>query len=96
MNFEKFTIKSQEAIQQAQTLATTLQHGTLDTGHLLKGIFEADQDVTTYIFQKAEINKNTLLAVLDRIVNGYPKVTGAQLHLSNQAQQSLVKAEQTA
>lgn len=96
MNFEKFTIKSQEAIQEAQTLATTLQHGTLDTGHLLKGILEADQEVTTYIFQKAGINKNTLIAVLDRIVNGYPKVTGAQLHLSNTAQQSLVKAEQTA
>ena len=96
MNFEKFTIKSQEAIQQAQNLANTLQNGTLDTGHLLKGILEADQDVTSYIFQKAGINKNTLLAVLDRIINGYPKVTGAQLHLSNTAQQSLVKAEQTA
>jgi ATP-dependent Clp protease ATP-binding subunit ClpB len=96
MNFEKFTIKSQEAIQHAQTFATSLQNGTLDTGHILKGILEADQDVTTYIFQKAGINKNMFTTVLDRIVSGYPKVTGAQLHLSNQAQQSLVKAQQTA
>jgi ATP-dependent Clp protease ATP-binding subunit ClpB len=96
MNFEKFTIKSQEVVQQAQNIATNLQHGTLDTGHLLKGILEVDQDVTTYIFQKANVNRQTLQSVLDRIVQGYPKVTGGQLHLSQQAQQVLQKAQQTA
>jgi ATP-dependent Clp protease ATP-binding subunit ClpB len=82
MDFEKFTIKSQEAIQNAQQQAINGGFGTIDTGHLLKGIFEVDKDVTPYLLQKLNVNQSTLEQVLDRIIGGYPKVTGGQLQAS--------------
>ena len=82
MDFEKFTIKSQEAIQNAQQQAINGGFGTIDTGHLLKGIFEVDKDVTPYLLKKLNVNQVTLEQVLDRIINGYPKVTGGQLQAS--------------
>ena len=82
MDFEKFTIKSQEAIQNAQQQAINGGFGTIDTGHLLKGIFEVDKDVTPYLLQKLNVDQSTLEQVLDRIIGGYPKVTGGQLQAS--------------
>ena len=82
MDFEKFTIKSQEAIQNAQQQSINGGFGTIDTGHLLKGIFDVDKDVTPYLLKKLAINQTTLEQVLDRIIGGYPKVTGGQLQAS--------------
>ena len=82
MDFEKFTIKSQEAIQNAHQQAINGGFGTIDTGHLLKGIFEVDKDVTPYLLKKLNVNQVTLEQVLDRIINGHPKVTGGQLQAS--------------
>ncbi len=82
MDFEKFTIKTQEAIQNAQKQAINGGYGTIDTGHLLKGIFEEDKDVTPYLLKKLNVNQATLEQVLDRIIGGYPKVTGGQLQAS--------------
>ncbi len=80
MDFEKFTLKSQEAIQSAQQQAINGGFGTIDTGHLLKGILEVDREVTPYLLQKLQVNQTTLTQVVDRIIGGYPKVTGGQLH----------------
>ena len=82
MDFEKFTLKSQEAIQNAQQQAINGGFGTIDTGHLLKGILEVDKDVTPYLLQKLQVNQTTLKQVVDRIIGGYPKVTGGQLQAS--------------
>ncbi len=82
MDFEKFTIKTQEAIQNAQQQAINGGYGTIDTGHLLKGIFEVDKDVTPYLLKKLNVNLATFEQVLDRIIGGYPKVTGGQLQAS--------------
>ena len=82
MDFEKFTIKTQEAIQNAQQQAINGGFGTIDTGHLLKGIFEVDKDVTPYLLKKLNVNQATFEQVLDRIIGGYPKVTGGQLQAS--------------
>ena len=82
MDFEKFTIKTQEAIQNAQQQAINGGFGTIDTGHLLKGIFEVDKDVTPYLLKKLNVNQATIEQVLDRIIGGYPKVTGGQLQAS--------------
>ncbi len=82
MDFEKFTIKTQEAIQNAQQQVINGGYGTIDTGHLLKGIFEEDKDVTPYLLKKLNVNQATLEQVLDRIIGGYPKVTGGQLQAS--------------
>jgi len=82
MDFNKFTIKSQEAIQQAQNLAESNGNGAIETGHLLQGIFLVDQDVMPYLLQKLGINSKSLELVVDKIVQSYSKVTGGQLHIS--------------
>ncbi len=83
MDFEKFTLKSQEAIQNAQQQAIDGGFGTIDTGHLLKGIFEVDKDVTPYLLNQLNVNQQTIVQVLDIIIKNYPKVSGGQLQASN-------------
>lgn len=92
MDFNKFTIKSQEAIQQAQLIAEKEGHGAIETGHILKGIFLVDQDVVPYLFTKLGIKSNTVEQVVDRIIKTYPKVTGGQLHLAQSAHRVLTYA----
>ena len=82
MDFNKFTIKSQEVIQQAQNLAEGNGQQTIETGHLLKAIFLTDQEVTPYLLGKLNVNRVNLEAALDRIVQTYPKVEGGQIYLS--------------
>jgi len=92
MDLNKFTIRSQQAIQQAQTIAVGLGQQQVETGHLLKGLMEVDKDVTPFLLKKLNVNTATLLAALDRIVNGYPKVQGGDVVLSRQSAQVLNKA----
>jgi ATP-dependent Clp protease ATP-binding subunit ClpB len=92
MNFNNFTIKSQEAVQQAQQIATQQGQQAIECGHLLKGLLQVDENVLPYLFKKLSVNSNALESALDRIVESYPKVTGAQIYLSNNAQQVLNKA----
>lgn len=82
MDFNKFTIKSQEALQQAQNLAETNGNQSIETGHLLKGVFLVDQDVIPYLLNKLNVNQQALESALDRIIQTYPKVTGGQVYLS--------------
>jgi ATP-dependent Clp protease ATP-binding subunit ClpB len=82
MDFQKFTIKTQEAVQQAQNIAEAKGHQSIETGHLLQGILEVDQEVIPYILKKLNINQGVLQAALVRIVEAYPKVSGGQVYLS--------------
>ena len=92
MDLNKFTIRSQQAIQQAQTIATGLGQQQVENGHLLKGIFEVDPDVSPFLLKKMNVNMPAMQQALDRIVQGYPKVTGAQLVLSRTAGTTMNKA----
>ncbi len=92
MNLKNFTIKSQEAIQEAQNLAIANDQQAIENGHLLSGIFAVDENVTPYIFKKLNVNTGAFKKALDAIVASYPKVTGASPYLSNTANQALVKA----
>ena len=93
MDFQKFTIKSQEAVQQAQQLAMGNQNQQIETGHLLKGIFNVDENVTPYILKKLQVNYNIVNQALDRIISSYPKVSGGgQEYLSRNANITLQKA----
>ncbi|MCB0403068.1 MAG: ATP-dependent chaperone ClpB [Flavobacteriales bacterium] len=92
MNLNNFTIKSQEAIQQAQQIAMGLQHQSIETGHILKGIFEVDENVTPFILQKLGLNLTALKQAIDKIVEGYPKVSGGNQYLSQNANKALQKA----
>ncbi|KAA9340908.1 ATP-dependent chaperone ClpB [Adhaeribacter soli] len=92
MNFNNYTIKSQEAIQKATEIAGGNQQQAVETGHLLKGILQTDENVTSFLFKKLNINTNILNARLDQIVAGYPKVSGGSPYLSNAAAAALQKA----
>jgi len=89
MDFNKFTIKAQEAIQQAQQIALGNGQQAIETGHILKGMIEVDQDVIPFLFKELQVNDKIVLAALNRIVDGYPKVSGGQAYLSNPAQRVL-------
>lgn len=95
MDFSKYTIKSQEAVQQAQQLAMENQNQQIETGHLLKAIFNVDENVTPYILKKLTVNFNIVEQALDRIVASYPKVSGsgAQEYLSRNSNIALQKAQ---
>jgi ATP-dependent Clp protease ATP-binding subunit ClpB len=92
MNLNKFTIKSQEAIQQAQQLAMEMGQQSIETGHILKGMMTVDENVTPHILKKLNVNVSVFQQALDRIVSGYPKVSGGQQYLTQQANQALQKA----
>jgi ATP-dependent Clp protease ATP-binding subunit ClpB len=89
MDLQKFTIKTQEAIQQAQNIAESKGHQSIETGHLLQGIFAVDQEVIPFILKKLSVNQPIFLAALDRIVDSYPKVSGGQVYLSSGANRIL-------
>ena len=92
MNLNNFTIKSQEAVQKAQQIATGMQQQSIETGHILKGILEVDENVTSFILQKLGVNLNIFKQALDKIVESYPKVTGGDQYLSQNANKALQKA----
>ena len=92
MDLNKFTIRSQQAIQQAQTIATGYGQQMLENGHLLKGILEVDPDVTPFLLKKLNVNVPVMTQALDRIVQGYPKVSGGQIRLSRYSSDALTKA----
>ncbi|MCC6181652.1 MAG: ATP-dependent chaperone ClpB [Bacteroidia bacterium] len=92
MNLNNFTIKSQEAIQQAITLATANGNQSIENGHILKAILEVDENVTPFVLKKLGINQSVFSKTIDAILNSYPKVSGGQPYLSNAANQTIAKA----
>ena len=93
MNFEKFTIKSQEALQKSAEIATSRQHQAIEPGHLLKAILETDENVSNYLFKKLNINATILETKLEEILTSYPKASGQQAYLSNTTNTALQNAE---
>ncbi len=92
MNLNNFTIKSQEAIQQALQIATANENQAIENGHILKAILEIDENVTPFILKKLGVNQSVFSKTVDAIVNSYPKVSGGQSYLSNNANQAIAKA----
>ncbi len=93
MNFDKFTIKSQEALQKSAEIATAAQQQAIEPGHLLKAILETDENVSNYLYKKLNINSTILETKLDEIVNSYPKVSGQQAYLSTNTNTVIQNAE---
>lgn len=92
MNLNNFTIKSQEAVQQAAQIAIGNGNQAIENGHLLKGILDSDESVTPFILKKLNVNVSIFEQALDKILESYPKVSGGQPHLSSAANQAIVKA----
>ncbi len=93
MNFKNFTIKSQEAVQQAQQIAMEKGNQAIETGHLLQAIFTVDENVSPYLLQKLGVNQNNLTQALQRITDAYPKVSGGDAYLSKSANKALQEAQ---
>jgi len=92
MNFNNFTIKSQEAIQHAFEVAQGKQQQAIETGHILKGLFHEAENVIGFLLKKVGSNPVVIQQALDRIVDSYPKVSGGEAYLSNDANRALQKS----
>ena len=97
MTFDKFTIKAQEAVQAAVNTAQRNGQQTIEPVHLLSGIIEKAPDVTNYIFQKLGMNGGQISMLLQQELQHLPRVQGGgQPYLSNDINQILINAEDTA
>ena len=92
MNLNNFTIKSQEVVQEAQRLASEKGNQAIENGHLLKALLSTDENVTPFLLKKINVNAQMLSKTIDRIVDGYPRSSGAEQYLSNTASSTLTKA----
>ena len=92
MNFNKYTIKSQEAIQQAQQLAQSLGNGQIENEHILKAIFEVDENVLPFILKKINVNVPMLKQILDKQIESFSKVSGGELSISRDTSKTLNEA----
>jgi len=85
MNLKNLTIKSQEALQQAQQIAQSFGQQQLENEHILKGILEVDENVAPFILKKMNVNVNLFSQILDSTIQSFPKVTGGEIMLSREA-----------
>ena len=92
MNFEKFTIKSQEAIQKAIEIAQENGSQAIETPHLFKGVILAGEGVCKFLFAKLGVNTQALHQVVDNQIKSYPKVSGGSPFFSNETNKVLTKA----
>lgn len=92
MNFNNFTIKSQEAIQRAQLIAQEYGHQQIENEHILKAIFEVDENVTPFILKKLNVNLIVLKQILDKQIESFPKVSGGEIMLSREASRAVNEA----
>ena len=92
MNFNNFTIKSQEAVQEAVNLVQSRGQQAIEPEHLMAGVLKVGENVTNFIFQKLGINGQQIETVLDRQIASLPKVSGGEPYLSRDANEVLQKA----
>ena len=92
MDINKLTIKSQEALQQAQQITLGNGQQLVENAHLLKAILEVDENVTPFLFKKLGVNMERFTEVLDNIINSYPRVSGGDIQLSRGLSTSINKS----
>ena len=93
MTLENFTIKAQEAVQEAVNSAQRASQQVIEPVHILKGVMEKAPDVVTFIFQKLGVNNQHFSQLVDSEMQHLPRVQGGQPYLSNEANQVLMKAQ---
>ncbi len=96
MNFNNYTIKSQEVVQQAQQIAQGLQHQQIENTHIFKALLEVDENVTPFILKKLQVNTNVLPQLLNKTLESFPKVSGGQIGLSQTTAKTLTDASNIA
>jgi ATP-dependent Clp protease ATP-binding subunit ClpB len=97
MDFNKFTIKAQEAVQQAQQLAQSAGQQAIEPAHILKGILNTDENVAGFLFKKSGVNVTQVHNQLDEILSKLPRVEGSDnIYLSREANAAFTKAQEIA
>ena len=97
MTLDKFTIKAQEAVQEAVNTAQMNGQQAIEPAHILKGVIAKAKDVTNFIFQKLGVNGQQIELLIDQEIQHLPKVQGAgQPYLSGDSNNVLVRAQETA
>ena len=96
MNLDKFTIKAQEAVQQAITVAKAKSNQAIENGHLLSAIISVGENITTFLFEKNGLNADSIHQANEGIISSYPKVSGGEPYLSNSCNQTISDAENMA
>lgn len=93
MNFKNYTIKAQEALQKATAVASENGQQVIETGHLLQAVLTSDENLSSFLLKKVGANAQTIFNSLNEIIIGYPKVSGGDPYLSNNAARALQKSE---
>ncbi len=94
MNFNNFTIKSQEAVQEAVNLTQARGQQAIEPVHLLAGVLKVGENVTNFIFQKLGMNAQQVTLVIDKQIDSLPKVSGGEPYLSRESNEVLQRATQ--
>ena len=94
MNFNNFTIKSQEAVQQAVNITQARGQQAIEPVHLLAGVLKVGENVTNFIFQKLGMNAQQIALVIDKQIDSLPKVSGGEPYLSRESNEILQRAVQ--
>ncbi|MGB5357431.1 MAG: ATP-dependent chaperone ClpB [Eudoraea sp.] len=92
MNINNFTIKAQEAIQQAQLIAQGFAHAQIENEHLFKAISEVDENVLPFLLKKLNVNVNLVNQILDKELESFSKVSGGEIIFSKEAGKTLNEA----
>ena len=92
MNLNNFTLKAQESVQQAFNIASSKGQQAVECAHLLKGIMSEAENITGFIFGKLGVNVSSVEKQLDKLIDTYPRVTGADIYVSSNASEAMRKA----
>jgi ATP-dependent Clp protease ATP-binding subunit ClpB len=93
MNLNNFTIKSQEAVQEAVQIALKNGQQAIEPAHILKALIQTDENVISYLLKKLNINQSRIESTLVAVIKSFPKVEGQSQYLSNDSNQTLLKAQ---
>lgn len=93
MNFNNYTIKAQEAIQKASEIASGNQQQAIEPAHILKALLTVDENIIGHLLKKLNVNIAYLEGEVDKQIQSYPKVSGSNIYLSNEANSALQKAQ---
>ena len=96
MNFNKLTIKAQEAIQEAVNQAKAKGQQVIEPVHIMEGVLKSDEQIISFLLQKTGANKKKVETEIEAVIRTLPKVSGGEPYLSRESNQVLTKAEEIA
>lgn len=92
MNLNNFTLKAQEAVQQAFNIAAAKGQQAVECAHVLKGVMSESESITSFLFGKMGVNVSTLTREIEAIIDSYPRVSGAESYISSSVSEAFRKA----